>query len=220
MTYITLDDILIVLNHFVSQSGKPIVMSKEKYNALLEMVNLDYLDYRYSKWEESRDESDDLRFLKDVNASETVTAGVWTLPTTAGKIFYRLSSVTVNGDDGYVACDIVTDMELAERLADSLTQPTATFPVCAVNSLTLDFYPTSITSANINYIRYPTTPEYKLKKINGINVYDTTADTGSVDFEWPDSCAPDLIRLMLGYMDIVVDKRAVLEQIKRVEGDK
>jgi len=146
-----------------------------------------------------------------------VTGGSWTLPTSAGTRFYRLSSVTVNGDDGYVGCDIVTDMELAERLADSLTQPTATFPVCTVNATTLNFYPASITSANINYIRYPTTPLYDLKEENGINVYDST---GSTEFEWPDSCAPDLIRLMLGYMDIVVDKRAVLEQIKRVEGDR
>ena len=217
MTNITLDDILIVLNHFVSQSDRPIEMSKEKYNALLEMANLDYLDYRYSKWEESRDESDDLRFLKDVNANEIVTVGSWTLPTDAGTTFYRLSSVTVNSDDGYVGCDIVTDMEFAERLTDSLTQPTATFPVCTVNATTLNFYPVSITSANINYIRYPTTPLYDLKEENGINVYDST---GSTEFEWPDSCAPDLIRLMLGYMDILVDKRAVLEQIKRVEGDR
>jgi len=206
---VTLDDILHMMNILAPTKGKEFKLSIEAYNVLLEQANYDYLNYRYFKWEKSRDESDDLKFLKDVNESETITAGLWSLPYD----FYRLSSVLVDTTGTPTYCDVITDMELAERLIDSLTAPSATYPVCTVDNENIRFYPSTITSADITYLRYPDTPVYAQKLSNGIYVYDTS---NCVEFEWPDNCAADIIRLMLGYLGIVIDKEIIAEQVNEI----
>lgn len=208
MTNITLDDILLTVNTLIRIRGIELKVSVESFNALIKRSNIEYLNFRYEKWEESRSESDDLKFLKDVNESEAVVAGLWTIPAN----FYRLSSISVDTAGTPTYCDMITDMELQERLIDSLTEPSTTYPVCTVDSGNIRFYPSTITSADINYIRYPATPDYVLKLDNGIYIYDSASST---EFEWPDSCAPDLIKLMLWHLGVDVDAAAVEEEINR-----
>ena len=208
MTNVTLDDILHVVN-IMAQARGVNKTAKEGFNVLIERANLEYLNFRYEQWEETRSESDDLKFLKDVNESEALVAGVWAIPAN----FYRLSSVSVDTAGTPTYCDVITDMELQERLIDSLTQPSTTYPVCTVDSANIRFYPSTITSADINYIRYPATPVYVDKLDSGIYVYDSASST---EFEWPDSCAPDLIKLMMWYLGIDVDEGVVAEQVNEI----
>ena len=91
MTNITLDDILHVVNIIARNKGLDMELSQEGFNVLIVRANTEYLNFRYEQWEESRSESDDLKFLKDVNESEAVAGGVWAIPAN----FYRLSSVSV-----------------------------------------------------------------------------------------------------------------------------
>lgn len=210
MTNITLDDILLVVNTLADVKGIKQKLAKESFNELIKRADIEYLNFRYEQWEESRSESDDLKFLKDVNESEAVTGGLWSIPSD----FYRLSSVSVDASGTPTYCDVVTDMELQKRLHDSLTEPTATHPVCTVDASNIRFYPSSISSADINYIRYPDTPVYALKAENGIYVYDSA---NSTEFEWPDSCAPDLIKLILWYLNIDVDVNAIRQEVGQTQ---
>ena len=84
------------------------------------------------------------------------------LPLTGGAIsssllgqYEKLMKVNTIYNGELVKCDVCTSKEVEERLDNSLTKPTLKHPIVEEFNDGLKFYPSSVTSATIKYIREP-----------------------------------------------------------------
>lgn len=110
--------------------------------------------------------------------------------------YWRESQIVVSGKP----VDIVTDAEAAERNNDALTMPTAANPIAVLQQQYIQFYPVTLTTATLNYLRYPLEPVFDyviedatdklwyMPELSSLSVgHDLYADEGSNS--WSDSRA-------------------------------
>ncbi len=106
----------------------------------------------------------------------TLTNGQYTLPT---DFVHDLGEITAGAND--VMVDVIDRAAIARRRSNTLTPPSAEYPVCVYYDGYIQFYPTTITNVKFAYLKKPVQPVYAYTISNGRDVYD---DTNSVDVEW------------------------------------
>ena len=93
--------------------------------------------------------------------------------------------------------DEVTFDELQERLGNSLTEPTLDDPIMARNSrYQFTVYPTSMTSVDVAYYKYPTDCVISITANSTTNLPEYNAG-GSTELEWD-----DINKITIAYMTI------------------
>jgi len=105
----------------------------------------------------------------------------------------------------------VTVEEFAERISNSVTLPTTQYPIANIRPIGgsnyISIYPTTgITSVTFHYLKTDT-PELWLKTENGVQVYDSD---NSTELLWKQDKYIDIIRIILGYLNIPVSNQEVL----------
>lgn len=152
-----------------------------------------------------------LPFKKWVSIDLTTPHGIGVLPTDYWHKIRMTTPVSGTKDSGYNV-DFVTGEEWTERINNSVTTPTETYPIVEIRHGFFYVYPTSIVSVNFTYLSKGNTPTLKLKTENGIQVYDSD---NSIQLTWGEDRYIDIIRIILGYLNIPVSNDQVLAYMEQ-----
>ena len=140
----------------------------------------------------------------------TFTAGVAAEPDD----IYRTILITINGD---TEVEQVKKTELAYLNSSKLTAPTASYPVYYNEGDNVKIFPTTITSANIDYIRKPLDPLWAFNSSGGAYTYN---EAGSTDFELHPSEETLLVTKILAYAGVVLKDPTVIQVAAQEEANK
>jgi hypothetical protein len=133
-----------------------------------------------------------------------------------------------NTCDGLLTAEIPVDYldvnEVNYTLIDPIRKPNINRKIVRYSTWNnkLQFYPRSITSANIVYLRIPTTPEYVSVIVptpNG-DFQQFAPPPVSTDLEWNEQETQNFIDLMLFFQGIVIRENSLIEyaRLKQKEG--
>ncbi len=159
--------------------------------------------------------TDDLSFLKkrlgiDATPINIDKFGRADLPTD----YFHLSSCFYQGRK----VSQLTEMEVSDRRACTITQPTDRDPVMSIYSNYFQFYPQNLNGANMElvYLRKPKDPIYNstLDPDTDEEIFD---ETNSVHFELPDDCLHDLVRQILGYVGVPLKDEVLIQYSERMK---
>lgn len=225
------DTIQVILRK--DQKGNAFNISE--FNKIAPVANFSLYNFYASKIEEDQDITEDLMGFMTLGEEISLTAGVGDLPA-YGRMLGK--PYVVSGSDT-IRVDLITNLELADRLADELTKPTATDPVAIIGGKTgtdnhITVYPVSISSVFINYLSIPATPvlDYYIAS-NGLYVYidagatgvsvpsgamysdgtpgPTSVDSKTVDFEWNSEQTPAILSGVLQKAGLVLNEQVAIE---------
>lgn len=206
-------------------------MTIEQFNRLCEMVNIDILKERYGlpqqyqpgqpmpqmTYEATQKLMDDLRHLKvrtgvDVPAISIDQWGRAIIPSN----YLHLSSArfnrVVNNDcenSTYkpTAIELLTDAQIADRTGNSVTMPTEKHPCMAIFNNYFQFYPISVKRVELTYLRLPLTPLYNSEIVNDEEIY---VEVGSIHFEYPQDLLSTIVKKILSYVNVNLEKFEVV----------
>jgi hypothetical protein len=160
-------------------------ISISEFNDFARIVNERVYAKYYDDFENSTDNISAMAGFKVLNYTVALTAGVGSLPSDyydlIGKPRTSLAGVTKR-------VDLVSSLELDDRLDDYLTQPTTSHP-CAIlagtdaNGYTkIVVYPTTITSVDVDYLQEATTPflDYYVNDTTLVTTYMAESATVAV----------------------------------------
>jgi hypothetical protein len=114
-----------------------------------------------------------------------------------------------------VKVDIVDIDEYRDRMSNSITAPSTTYPIAYLTNDTIVTVPTTIGTYTLWYYGESLTkPNLVLKSEAGINKYDSV---NSVGLGWPEYMYPEIVMMMLKYLGISVNDPSVInEKLKEI----
>lgn len=143
-------------------------------------------------------------------ATLTFTTGVAAEPND----LYRTVLIVVNGD---TEVEQVKKTELSYLNSNKLTAPSASYPVYYSEGENIKIFPTSITSAKIDYIKTPVDPVWAYTG-GGSSAYAYSSGS-SVDFELHPSEEVMLVTKILAYAGVIVNDPTVIQTAQVKEAD-
>jgi hypothetical protein len=215
----TLDQFLDSARPYISDTYPNFSLSVELYNACLNLTNLDY----FKQW---------CGLPEDWKPGQPVTRKGWQIAeenSQALKIFLVTNNfAVVNGQLNYPSnlvhitrvgytsintgrqrpVELLTDEEIDDRLGDPVTYPTIEYPCWSYGPTYMSFYPSSIQTVALNYLRLPVTPVYTVENLNGVNQYNPTEST---EFEWPSNLHNDILKILVGYLTMAAKSQLGLQ---------
>lgn len=144
------------------------------------------------------------------SATLTFTTGVAAEPND----LYRTVLITINGD---TEVEPVKKTELAYLNSSKLTAPTASYPVYYSEGENIKIFPTSISSAKIEYLKTPADPIWGYTSSGGAYTY---ASGSSTDFELHPSEESALVTKILAYAGVVLKDPTVIQVAAQEEANK
>jgi hypothetical protein len=107
-------------------------VSVTEFNAILPVVSHEYFSQQYAKFQQTQNVTDSLApFIK--TATITLIGGVASLPTDYLHLIGTPTyTQTISGTSYTRRVDVVSRLELSERLIDPITQPTLVYPVAVL----------------------------------------------------------------------------------------
>jgi hypothetical protein len=127
---------------------------------------------------------------------------------------YRTILITINGD---TEVEQVKKTELAYLNSSKLTAPTTSYPVYYAEGENIKIFPTTIASANIDYIKIPADPIWGYTSSGGAYTY---ASGSSTDFELHPSEETLLVTKILAYAGVVLKDPTVIQVAAQEEANK
>lgn len=148
----TLQDLLDFINYILNKEQTGNSLSPKMFNSIIPVAQMNLYGQLVKDYERTQTISNSLsRFF--VPASLNIDAnGDSILPTG----YNRLSAGSIAGRP----LKELTEKELSDRMIDGLLKPTTSFPALVLRGNNIHFEPYRSVTANINYLRYPTTPVY------------------------------------------------------------
>lgn len=125
-------------------------------------------------------------YLDPFRGQETValTSGAGTLTTSLGK--YK-TAVRTPADVKVTQYD---QSHWDNAVADSIRVMDAANPGCRIDNTAIKVRPTSITTVEVHFLKFPVKPVFAFTLSGDDYIYD---DVNSVDIEWPEICHPDIV---------------------------
>lgn len=207
-----------------------------EFNKVAKLVNYELYNSYSSRVEESSDITEALKSFMTMGEELTLTLGVEPLPATYERL---LGKPYVFDDPAFIPVDVITNLELVDRLADELTKPSDAAPIAIIGGLEttpkIQVYPTDTASIFINYLSLPATPilDYYIDQygqytyldegatsisLPALAVYsdgtvgpDTIAASLTIDFEWHEDQTPILINMILQKAGIVLGDQTAIQ---------
>lgn len=176
------------------------------YNRQLTKRNIQGVNSEYGDIAENIKEKIDA-FAKE--ASLSFTTGVASNPDD----LYRIVQVFTDSDRD-IEVEKIKKSELTYLNASPLTKPTSEYPVYFQEAGNIKIFPTSITSASIDYIKTPAAPLWNSDAgTNNSRVFRSTtaASNPSVDFTLHPSEEPNVIIKILSYVGIIIKDPSIVQ---------
>jgi hypothetical protein len=146
----------------IRADGRGLALSPAEFNRFAPVVN----ERMYAKYLETFETNTDtigaLAGFKVLNSTVALVSGVGSLPSNYYQLIGKPRTLDSLGVTRRV--ELVSSLELDERLDDYLTQPTATHPCAILGSLDasdnvkIHLYPTTIANVYVDYLKSAVTP--------------------------------------------------------------
>jgi len=198
----------------------------DEYNSAIQVANLDNFKKEFGLPEQykpgfpvsaqsadvNKKSMDRLGFLKVRNSSMTVTSGVMTLPVDFiywDTLIYNFAR-TIHGTMTTLpkVVELLKPEQFTERRGNWIKKPMVWKPICTIVGDTVRIMPVEINSVEIYYWRMPVRPVFAYTITNDELVYNPG---GSTEFEWPETCHPDIIRILLSYLGINLSSQEIIQ---------
>jgi hypothetical protein len=203
----TIDGAHKFINFLIRQSNSGVYLSPSEIDLILNRAQTQYFnklygnqnDYRYDRpvpkitYAVTEKISRSLApFLSDPTALVIDSNGLVNTPTD----LYQTVSIThtISGVD-YEVTRVEHD-RVANNLTSEIEAPDAKYPIYTQLRTKLQFYPKSLASATIIYLKKPTDVVWGYTIVNNVPVYDVST---SVQPEWADMDMNEVIYLALSY---------------------
>lgn len=176
---------------------------------------------------------DDATNVFKKKTAKSFSSGVTTLPTDYFK--YDILRMTTTGKK----IDILSSPEVAQRMSSQIDYPTTDFPIAEIVAKSLYVYPTTITTADLIYYRYPTDPIFDyyvdasgelIYLVNGLThvltagevdsagqTSGSTFTSTSVELEWGDSEKIDVAWILIRNMGINLSRQDITQYANKIE---
>ena len=139
-------------------------------------------------------------------ASISLTNGVYDTGNLSDTI-YKIIQLTT--DNRAIEVEQVKKSELTYMNASKLTAPTSNFPAYYLEGNNIKIFPTTVSSATLDYIKKPADPKWAFTTGNGGQyTYD---ENNSVDFELHPSEETDLVVKILALAGVVIKDPTVIQ---------
>jgi hypothetical protein len=172
---ITLVDIRLLIDRLTKKEQRGNVLSGEDFNTFLKVAQAEHFDVEKRKAEGTSDIIDSLRAFI-VTKTDTTSSGLVAIPTSP--VYAKLLSAQRLNGSNFVRCDILSQLELEERLDNSLTVGTDALPLVSIEASNFRFYPAAYSNVKIVYYKQPTEPTLDwYYDANGSIVYLAAAET-------------------------------------------
>jgi hypothetical protein len=144
-------------------------------------------------------------------AALVITTGVAPVPSD----LYRVINIFTT--DRTINIQEVNKSDLSYINASKLTAPSTSYPVYYREGSNIKLFPTTLSSANIDYIKLPADPIWAYT--SGANSSYAWDSTNSVNFELHESDEVDLVVKILAYVGVIIKDPAIV-QIANTEESK
>lgn len=188
-------------------------LSPDQFNRELKQAQMDEISEQRLKYEIGTISSDNLDSLKISDTISVSSSGSMTKP--ADYLFFDSAQYTVFYKDSrgvqkqtQVPVDVVSTNELAERLSSELKPPSRYFPICVLRDEDIQFYPETLGSVKLNYLKLPPDPVWGFTTVSGQPVYDSATSTNVV---LPFQLIPNLIRRVCTQLGIQVRQGDIVQ---------
>jgi len=208
----------------------------EEFNRIIKLINYELYTFHAGRIGEYSESTEALKDFIVMDLPLSLSSGVAALANAYDRMMGK--PYILSGTD-YVPVDIVTNLELIDRLSDELTKPTATHPIAVLGETSggnsrIKVYPTDTATLYINYLTIPAVPilDYYIAS-TGLYVYldedatgisvpsgavysdgtpgPTTVASTTVDFEWHEDETPIIIDMILQKAGLVLEKQMPIE---------
>jgi hypothetical protein len=213
-----------------------LTLSEDEYNRIARVVNERVYAKYYSDFEANIDNIDVIGGFKVLGFPIPLAAGVGSLPTDYYQI---IGKPRISGT--YTGLNLVSSLELSERLQDYLTQPTLTHPCFILGGEDISenteiiVYPATIAEIELDYLRTARTPflDYYVNDTTLVSTYLGAGTTGvtvplgstyrtgaqgavvvnsaTVNWEWSDSDLPLIVAMFCSYIGIQLPDQLLIE---------
>lgn len=209
-----INEIYQLIQYRANKSGFLGNISPNDFNLIFPRAEIKYYNSLYAQYYKTQRISDALsRFFSPLTAinipTSGGTAGQYTFPS---DLFHVDAVLRVVGTEQYPIVRVEKD-RLANHLSSKIEAPSSTFPIYTEYKTYLQFYPVDIATANIVYLKAPTTSVWAYTLVSGRPVYNAGA---SVQPEWNQTDLDNIIYLAL--QDIAMNmKDGQLQQFAQVQ---
>ena len=191
-------------------------LTPDQFNKIARQVQLDIFENTFYEYNKSLNNNKSFKineeyaninkFIKEkidlfaIQTNLAVSSGVVSLPSTTDTEIYRIIGLSTTTNNSILQ---VSKAEKDTLVKSKLTKPTINYPIYSRVGYTLNIYPTTITSVNIDYIKKPSDPNWNYNSVGVAGNYQYNS-TGSVDFELHPSEETTLIVGILQYAGITI----------------
>lgn len=221
-------------NYIANKDYEGNVISPEDFKRLAKVANIDLLKIKMGLPEDfmlgqpltrqhfdaNKNMTNDTRFLRTRHTNDAIANGRWVYPgnyLVIDTMRHKVSK-TIDGaaQDIWRRIDPVTESKLTDRLSSYIKKPTLWDPVRVMRADAIYVYPETITTAEVIYVRYPTSPNFTYIAEQGY----ITQGPNPTEFEWGANLHNDLMRIILGYIGINIRDQVLLgyAEQKKQEG--
>ena len=137
----------------------------------------------------------------------TITSGSVAVPSD----LFKEVAMRTTGNVDIVRID---HAKLASKLNSSIDAPTVTKPCFNEVGPNYRFYPTTLTTANLTYLRLPVTPVWGFTTVAGRPVYNAGT---SVQSEWNDADLNKIIMRAAGLVGININDQLLVQAANQVK---
>lgn len=213
----TLYGIFSLVKYIVNKDFSGNIVTPEKFQELIKVVNIDLFRDKYGLPEEYQPgrpipneyvditlkNTDDLKAFKMSLIGRTVTDGIMSYPSDYAHrdtVTYNFSK-TINGVATTLPkpVEILREAEYAARNGNYTKRPTTANPIGVIRGDGIHIRPITITGVDFFYYRWPVDPVFSYTLGDGFITYLPAA---SVEFEWPKDESMTLVAMILKYVGV------------------
>ena len=231
----TLFEIYDLIGYITNKDYDGNEITPDRFASLIKVANIEYFRKKYGLPEQYQPgrpvplehaeitlkSIDDLRMFKVGPATTVVTGGMFAYPADyAHKDEIRYDFVkSINGSNVTLPrpVEILRESQLSDRLGNWTKRPTTQNPVGVLRSDGIYIYPTTITSVEFSYYRFPVDPVFAYNLHDGYISYDAGSST---ELEWSREEHGQITALVLSYIGINLRSQEVYQysELKKKEG--
>ena len=226
-------EILYTIQHIAQLLTKPLEMSLEQFNNLLQVSQDDvFKEFAdgYSQGNGLQVNSRMESALAPFKSFTNYTSGSWTVGTqgfgVSAIVFNQIAGLykviaawSYDNADDYpdklTPIDIVTESEAAERMGNAITYPSEEYPIMVISGGTVQFVtyviPSTFTALRVCALSKPLTPSLVITLTNGV----ATQSGSSVDLQLTSMFHVDVIRKILQYLGISIGNEFITQVVEQ-----